>query len=344
MALAKVGPITVAVAIEPDVEIHAVEGGVGGLAHAHSELGAFTVEKAQVAVAPAIIAAVVVGHIGGGPGHTIAQNVIARCVLVRPLVSFGFTGEKVAQPGLHGLVVMAWPSSLIDCHIAHRRELAEDAARVSGVVNAVMVGAVRRIAQIGAGLAIIGGQGVVDNQLGTTISRFAGLFGMGRLEHTPIAPQGQAVIDLCARMPALDKGRNIPVDKGTVGFAGAGDRLELAAPGITHWGRASQRRLIPEAINPANFHFVGTGVDAGKVEAQTGRVDRCIHRQHREIKLEQAEMHIGMTDPEEARFEGRFGRAPLGARIVGWGQDNGGGGPFGEGGRWGRGVCHCYGQ
>ena len=76
---------------------------------------------------------------------------------------------------------MARASRLIGRDIAHRGELAQDAAGVGRVVEAVMVGAIRCVTQVRARLSFISRQGVGEDQLRAAIRGGAGLSGMGRL-------------------------------------------------------------------------------------------------------------------------------------------------------------------
>src|SRR5690606_19421654 len=86
-----VGPVAIAVAVEPDIQVHAVAGGRGRVGNTHRQRLLATVEELDAAVAPAVVASIVVGHVAHGAGRGVAQNVVGA-VLIWAIVRFMFAG------------------------------------------------------------------------------------------------------------------------------------------------------------------------------------------------------------------------------------------------------------
>ncbi len=297
LAGADVLPVAVAVAVEPDVENHEIARGAGRLADAHVQRRAPAVEELDLAVAPAVVAAIVVGHVADRTARR-AQDVV-RAVLVQPDVGVRLTREEIAQPAFHALVGVARAGGLSGSRpFPHGGEAARHAG-IGAVDDAVVVAAVRRITKIGP-RAVIDLDGVVDDQpRGDGAVARVGAHTTGSRCHTA---QRDTKVVLRPGQPSLEQRLDGPVD-----VANGRRILDRAGPRHCRLGVPRGGGLAPRAVDPPHLDVerIGGGVD---VEAELRRVDRGAGRQRREIEAHEIPIEI----TARPRIQHEVGRAAAG--------------------------------
>ena len=284
LALAQIGPVAIAVAIEPDVKVHRVARRRQCFADAHVKRLALAIEELDRAIAPAVVPAIIVGYVTDYTSG-VAQNVVGT-ILIRAQISLRFAGEEVTQPAFHALVVMARPRRLAGWHITHRGELSQHTTNCIGrIILAVVIATVWRIAQIRA-RAFIGWDGVSNDEFGHLVD--IGLCRKEALQWT-IATQRKAIIGGGISLPLGNERRNIPTDHAR----GVAYRLNWAAKSAGRFRVPGYGVFIPGAFIAPQFNIGGRCVSAGKVELQFGAVDRGVNRQRHQIKLDEGQVTIG---------------------------------------------------